>query len=294
MNHFLHLLKIQLIIEHFKLFIKGSCYRGIGSQLYYMFAALINQRKFKFLNQGLGTNQIAVTSQHIINIDSNDYFAWRYFTDIDIDMVQEMQAFIKVTQNKNCLIDIGASIGIFSLVFSNRQNAMAWAIEPCESAYKKLLNYQKLNPKCQFQPLQLAIGNTNGILKMQYNQTNMLVASSQNEKCFDNNYEVNVITLDELIEKYQIIPDVIKVDVEGFELNVLQGATKVLQNYNPIIFLEVHPMYLTKFGSNLQMLLEILQNYNYQLYSYNLNLIKKPLSFLSKKIQRIICIKTLI
>lgn len=284
--------KIQ---EYIKMFIEGSRYRGITSQIHYMLAGWINQNKFKRLNEGLEKNKIAITPQDIINIYPDDYYHWRYFTDIDVDMVREMQSFINVTQDKNCLIDIGASIGIFSLVFASRPHAQAWAIEPCQSAYKKLLDYQQLNPKCQLQPLQLAIGNTNGTLKMQYNQTNMLVVTDYTESNCDHTYEVDVLSLDQLVEQQKMIPDVIKIDVEGFELNILQGATKVLQNYSPIIFLEVHPMYLTKFQSSslnpIQQITNLLADSNYQVYDYNLHLIKNPFSFLSKRIQRIICMK---
>ena len=42
------------------------------------------------------------------------------------------------------------------------------------------------------------------------------------------------------MEKFNCIPDLIKIDVEGAEVLVLQGARKVLSEYMPIILLSVH------------------------------------------------------
>jgi hypothetical protein len=43
--------------------------------------------------------------------------------------------------------------------------------------------------------------------------------------------------------------DFIKIDVEGFELDVLRGAASVLHRDQPILFLEVHPHILPRFGA---------------------------------------------
>ncbi|MEI7189907.1 FkbM family methyltransferase [Dickeya dianthicola] len=49
--------------------------------------------------------------------------------------------------------------------------------------------------------------------------------------------EVNTITIDTLISHYDIIPDLIKIDVEGFEFSVLEGCKKTIQNYPQVRFL---------------------------------------------------------
>lgn len=51
--------------------------------------------------------------------------------------------------------------------------------------------------------------------------------------------EVEIITIDALIEKGEIeLPEIVKIDVQGFELEVLKGATKLF-NYTEIFLLEV-------------------------------------------------------
>ena len=51
---------------------------------------------------------------------------------------------------------------------------------------------------------------------------------------------VSTVTLDSVVEKLQISPDVIKIDVEGAELRVLQGAKNILSQVRPTILLSVH------------------------------------------------------
>src|SRR6266516_2596839 len=51
---------------------------------------------------------------------------------------------------------------------------------------------------------------------------------------------VPMLPLDQICEEENILPQLLKIDVEGFELPVLQGAEHVLQTAN-LLFLEVHP-----------------------------------------------------
>jgi methyltransferase FkbM-like protein len=58
----------------------------------------------------------------------------------------------------------------------------------------------------------------------------------------DGDLPVSCVTLDECIygERKLRPPDVIKMDVEGAEVLVLQGATRALSEYHPSLFVEIH------------------------------------------------------
>ena len=51
---------------------------------------------------------------------------------------------------------------------------------------------------------------------------------------------VPAITIDSVVQKTNTLPDVIKIDVEGAEMKVLQGCVSVLSQKHPVIFLSVH------------------------------------------------------
>jgi FkbM family methyltransferase len=65
---------------------------------------------------------------------------------------------------------------------------------------------------------------------------------------------VPAITLDSYCHSKGIRPDVIKIDVEGAELLVLQGARAVLASCKPVILCEVHTRHLANCGGSLQQL----------------------------------------
>ena len=56
----------------------------------------------------------------------------------------------------------------------------------------------------------------------------------------DSHYQVKTLTLDFLSQYYGIIPDLIKVDVEGAEREVLAGATNIASKAKSAFFVEIH------------------------------------------------------
>jgi hypothetical protein len=58
-------------------------------------------------------------------------------------------------------------------------------------------------------------------------------------------------------------PDVIKIDVEGAEGNVLDGAEETLDSETPIVYIEIHPLELPDFGYSVEKIYNILREYGY-------------------------------
>jgi hypothetical protein len=77
---------------------------------------------------------------------------------------------------------------------------------------------------------------------------------------------VESLTLDDFFENRQVRPDVIKIDVEGAEINVLRGMKKIIQEHKPILFIEVHPSKLPIFHSSSEELLAILIERGYEVF----------------------------
>ena len=65
------------------------------------------------------------------------------------------------------------------------------------------------------------------------------------------------LPLDQICEEENILPELLKIDVEGFELPVLQGAERVLQTAN-LLFLEVHPEAIDQLGLSQSSIFEFL------------------------------------
>ena len=256
----------------------------------YSIATQINKLRYKSLNRRLTKSQLAVSQGITLNVHQEAHSDFRYFTDFNAEMVEEMQAFIRTISGKLCLLDVGAHYGIFSLVFAKRPNTVALAFEPSSSTYEMLRYHQQANPDCNIKPFQLALGASEGKLKMQQDGTH-LVAVSTEGSIPETILEVDVTTIDTFVQQHNIVPDVMKIDVEGFELNVLKGASAFLSQNNPLIFLEVHPTFLEENGDSVDELINFLFKFNYRFYDGNHKLIKEPGSFLNQCVRRVICSK---
>jgi FkbM family methyltransferase len=55
-------------------------------------------------------------------------------------------------------------------------------------------------------------------------------------------FQVLVTTIDAYCESHNIKPSLIKIDVEGFEFSVLNGAKNTLKEFRPSVLIELHPM----------------------------------------------------
>jgi hypothetical protein len=77
---------------------------------------------------------------------------------------------------------------------------------------------------------------------------------------------VAAITLDVFFQNKYIKPDVVKIDVEGAETKVLRGMTRLLRNYNPTLFLEIHPLNLPLYKSSVSAILMLLMENEYKVF----------------------------
>ena len=77
------------------------------------------------------------------------------------------------------------------------------------------------------------------------------------------------------VEGNNLAPDFIKIDVEGYELEVIQGAKFILEEFSPVILLELHLSYLDQRGIYPEKILKFLTESGYQISDIQNN----PISF---------------
>ena len=84
------------------------------------------------------------------------------------------------------------------------------------------------------------------------------------------------ISLDNFISKNNIKDNIIlKIDVDGYEMDVLKSLIKSLKKFKPIIFIEYASYSFEEYGSNKKEFFDFLKKYKYQIYDLNFNKLDK-------------------
>lgn len=153
-------------------------------------------------------------------------------------------------------IEVGANIGIYSITvaraFDGKVKVVAFEAAPhCFAALKKHVAYNHVEDTVRIE--EMACGDRAGTLYFDLlelpdsyppsEEGELLV--SGNPDCADPHHlvEVPVITLDEYVEKNELEPDYLQINVNGSELYVLKGARKVIDRYRPVIFCSLNNCY---------------------------------------------------
>ena len=128
-------------------------------------------------------------------------------------------------------IDIGAHLGYWSLRMS-RNFEEVWAFEPCSKNREGLIINLEMNDIRNVKVLPFALGDKRTKIVLQ-------AAGGGTSVFRDDGWfteEVEVYTLD----SFELEPDFIKIDTEGFEIPVLKGAINTLRNSSPLVMIEEH------------------------------------------------------
>ncbi len=155
--------------------------------------------------------------------------------------------WIFLSKQSDVIIDVGANTGIYSLVAKTvHPSAKIFAFEPSKNTFHKLIQNVSLNG-FDIQCYDKALSNNSGTFtffdSFDTNQTSASMSDQMHQlwKNYEvNSYEVSTITGKDFILQAKIEKiDLIKIDVEMFEPQVIEGFEDVLFNHQPIIFIEV-------------------------------------------------------
>ena len=144
------------------------------------------------------------------------------------------------------VLDVGANIGMTALAFSQicPQGQIA-AIEPVPRTFRYLQRNVTEAGARNLKIFNFALGSSAGTVLMQGHPSNFacsFVADNYTIPASDHfSCEVPVKRLDDTFSELSLDRlDFMKVDVEGFELEVFAGAREILNTYKPIVFLEMN------------------------------------------------------
>ncbi len=230
----------------------------------------IRRRRFARANAGLPADRIEIRPGLRLSIEPAARDGFEYFCFRSLDMAEELDGFLLHSRGSGAprrrLLDVGALHGIFSLAFSaGRADAEALAIEPSPLAFPILAANTGKNPEAKTRVLQIAAGAAEGTIAMRLDWHH-LEACAEEEANAPGVLTIPVRTLDAICAGESFVPDVIKIDVEGYELSTLRGADRLLGEVRPDLFLEAHPASLERLGTSMAELFDLLRRFDYRVF----------------------------
>ena len=167
-------------------------------------------------------------SEH--GLSGNYYFGLHEFSN--------MAFAFHLLREDDIFLDVGANVGSYSLMLSRLKSAVSYAYEPIPHTYHKLcLNIQLNNLQSRVTTKQVCLTSAENHFHPIYMSTTFNCANSVASNNFSQDLTlVNGSTLD--IETTALDSlTLVKIDVEGHELSVLQGFTETLTNNPPLCLL---------------------------------------------------------
>jgi FkbM family methyltransferase len=195
-----------------------------------------------------------------INYDKRLSYNFPKYYDCDVnwyawsEMETKKYYLENIKPNYN-IIDAGAQIGMYTVFFSKLANeGMVYSFEPTDTFV--MLNENVLYNNCtNVKTYNVALSNKDG----KYIDTIYKIWSKQETE----KKEFEFVTIDSFILKEKIIPNLIKIDVDTYDFEVLQGSIHALKTYNPEVIVELNSE-LSRRGYSIQHAVDFMQSIGYR------------------------------
>jgi FkbM family methyltransferase len=178
--------------------------------------------------------------------------------------IERLQEFVP---EGSVVIDVGANVGFFSLRFARwvGSGGEVISIEPEDRNYQTLISALKREGLSdRVRTLKAVAAATAGPMFLEIND---LHPADHKLSRDGTGVAVQAVRLDDVVQdKGAGKPSLVKIDVQGAEMLVLQGAPDILGLAAPALFIELSEEGLQKFGASVSAILDHLSQYGYEPY----------------------------
>lgn len=178
--------------------------------------------------------------------------------------------YILKPKKDQIIIDVGANVGYYAIYLAKivGKNGRVVAIEPDPYSFKTLKKNCELNNLTNVEFYNLAISDHNGSLSFYQEKSHSGKSSLFSNSAENISIKVLTTSLDELFENKLQTINWLKIDVEGYELLVLKGASKLLSKTQKIL-IEIHEDILKKQNQKPEELIKILTDSGFKIRTFN-------------------------
>ena len=201
-------------------------------------------------------------------IDAN--FAFSNFSEWGKDHNEGFNACVESCRGRHCVIDVGAHIGLVTLPVASvlAAGGIVIAFEPSRANRAYLERHVAANGysnRVRIEPFLVGAEKKDNVPFFELGEAagkNTVVGGMLGDDA--QRRLLGQTTIDGFCIGNQIVPDVIKVDVEGAEIEVLKGARQTLIDHGPIVYLSVHPRHIAALGGTIDELLSAIKGAGYE------------------------------
>ncbi|MCL4479018.1 MAG: FkbM family methyltransferase [Deltaproteobacteria bacterium] len=217
----------------------------------------------------------------VYTLDISDWMEWQLYYGIkDIALGNA----IALCKRGYTVFDVGTNIGIMLLNFAKAvgSEGFVYGFEPNPVVYDKCIENIGLNNFSNIKVSNMGLGNQDGEFTLTtpspLNKGGAYInLNGMKDDLVNSSYNVAVTTIDKFVQTHAVPKiDLIKIDVEGFEYNVLKGAFHILQRHKPLLFVEVDDNFLKRQDSSAKELVELLHGLGYVVRKADTHTIVKP------------------
>lgn len=183
----------------------------------------------------------------------------------------QMEKFIKSIKRGDVVWDVGSFVGMYSILASQAVGAggRVYAFEPEPNSWELLNKNCELNKITNMITMKMALSDSNGKATIYSSKTDDVAIHSlrKSHGLDERGTTTDTYTGDYLVDNMKVmLPNVVKVDVEGADFQVLRGMQKILSHPNcRFLLIEVHPKILPDFGKSLDDVRHIILSFGFSI-----------------------------
>jgi FkbM family methyltransferase len=181
----------------------------------------------------------------------------------------ERELILKLVSHCKVVVDVGANIGWYTINLGKLENVeKVFAFEPIPYTFEYLKKHVTLNGVSNAEIFNCGLSSEVGQREFFWTTEETGSSSMANirERTAINVVKCELNTLDNFMKSRNVSVDFLKIDVEGAELFVLQGAKNSIERYKPVIFAELLRKWAGKFNYHPNDVIQLLESSGYSTF----------------------------
>jgi FkbM family methyltransferase len=244
-------------------FVRGSKYLGLRSRI------IPNPILYK-LNSLRRVNRNGINYE----LDLSCLMQWYVYWDFSAEDRNKLYSLVK---KGDVVFDVGTNMGETLLNFAKLtgETGFVYGFEPDDTNYKDVQKNISLNNFKNVHVFKLAVSDKKETVRFYRPEPhnrgmNRILGNDQGANASYTTMETT--TLDDVIESNNIQQvNLVKIDIEGYEMHAIRGATKTIQRFKPVFFIEVGYTRLLENKTSPNELIRLMENAGYKIYHAQTN-----------------------